>query len=66
MQLPGPMLAAGGCHPPSYAAPNLHVAGPAGPTLERYCRLAAASGVWLSLGGFQEAGPDPGHLYNTQ
>ncbi|PSC76452.1 nitrilase 2 [Micractinium conductrix] len=38
---------------------------PPGPTLERYCRLAAASGVWLSLGGFQEAGPDPGHLYNT-
>ena len=23
------------------------------------------SGMWLSLGGFQEKGPDDSHLYNT-
>lgn len=23
------------------------------------------SGIWLSLGGFQEKGPDDEHIYNT-
>ena len=32
--------------------------------MQRYCRLAAQHGMWLSLGGFQETGPDPDHLYN--
>lgn len=35
-----------------------------GPTMQRYRQLAADSGLWLSVGGFQERGPDPEHLYN--
>jgi hypothetical protein len=35
-----------------------------GPTLQRYRQLAAATGLWLSVGGFQERGPDADHLYN--
>lgn len=35
-----------------------------GPLMQRYCRLAAQHQLWLSLGGFQETGPDPEHLYN--
>ena len=35
-----------------------------GPTLQRYRQLAAATGLWLSVGGFQERGPDSDHLYN--
>lgn len=35
-----------------------------GPTMARYRQLARDTGLWLSLGGFQEAGPDPGHLLN--
>lgn len=35
-----------------------------GPLMQRYCQLARETGVWLSLGGFQERGPDPDHLYN--
>lgn len=31
----------------------------------RYRQLARDTGIWLSLGGFQETGPDPEHLYNT-
>jgi predicted amidohydrolase len=37
---------------------------PVGPTLRRYCDLAERTGLWLSLGGFQERGPDPQHLHN--
>jgi hypothetical protein len=33
-----------------------------GPLMTRYRRLAADTGLWLSLGGFQETGPDPDHL----
>jgi predicted amidohydrolase len=36
-----------------------------GPALGRYRALARRLGLWLSLGGFQEAGPDPQRLYNT-
>lgn len=36
-----------------------------GPTLARYRQLARDTGLWLSLGGFQETGPDQEHLYNT-
>lgn len=32
--------------------------------MQRYRQLAASLGLWLSLGGFQEKGPDPDHLYN--
>jgi predicted amidohydrolase len=35
-----------------------------GPIIARYAALAKSLGVWLSLGGFQERGPDPEHLYN--
>lgn len=35
-----------------------------GPIMQRYCSLARSTGLWLSLGGFQEVGPDPSHLYN--
>ncbi|KAK9123742.1 hypothetical protein Sjap_013344 [Stephania japonica] len=36
-----------------------------GPIVHRYCSLARESGIWLSLGGFQEKGPDDAHLCNT-
>lgn len=36
-----------------------------GPLMARFRGLARDSGLWLSLGGFQECGPDPGHTYNT-
>ncbi|GJM95607.1 hypothetical protein PR202_ga12369 [Eleusine coracana subsp. coracana] len=36
-----------------------------GPIMQRYCSLAKESGMWLSLGGFQEKGPDDSHQYNT-
>ena len=36
-----------------------------GRLLPQYRQLAASTGVWLSLGGFQEAGPDASHLHNT-
>lgn len=32
--------------------------------MRRYRQLAANTGLWLSIGGFQETGPDPQHLYN--
>ena len=32
--------------------------------MQRYQQLAQSTGLWLSLGGFQERGPDPEHLYN--
>ncbi|KAL4435951.1 hypothetical protein ABPG77_000713 [Micractinium sp. CCAP 211/92] len=35
-----------------------------GPLMRRYRQLAANTGLWLSIGGFQETGPDPQHLYN--
>ena len=35
-----------------------------GPTLGRYRALAAEQRLWLSVGGFQEQGPDPQHLHN--
>ncbi|KAK9811273.1 hypothetical protein WJX72_001005 [[Myrmecia] bisecta] len=35
-----------------------------GPLMRRYCALAQDTGIWLSLGGFQETGPDSDHLYN--
>ena len=44
----------------------LSVAEPlAGPQLARFKAIARANGMWLSLGGYQEAGPDPSHRYNT-
>lgn len=36
-----------------------------GPTMHRYLDLARRTGLWLSLGGFQECGPDLEHLYNV-
>ncbi|KAH9308037.1 hypothetical protein KI387_035948, partial [Taxus chinensis] len=36
-----------------------------GPIMQRYCSLARESGIWLSLGGFQEKGQDDKHLFNT-
>jgi len=36
-----------------------------GPIMQRYCSLARESRIWLSLGGFQEKGPDEKHLCNT-
>ena len=36
-----------------------------GPAMARFQDLAKRTGMWLSLGGFQETGPDTGHIYNT-
>ncbi|GKV28557.1 hypothetical protein SLEP1_g37590 [Rubroshorea leprosula] len=36
-----------------------------GPIMQKYCSLARDSGIWLSLGGFQEKGLDDEHLRNT-
>lgn len=36
-----------------------------GPAMAKFQGLARETGVWLSLGGFQETGPDPEHIYNT-
>ncbi|KAF2318638.1 hypothetical protein GH714_009494 [Hevea brasiliensis] len=36
-----------------------------GPIMQQYCSLARESGIWLSLGGFQEKGCDDEHLRNT-
>ena len=33
--------------------------------MARYRGLARETGLWLSLGGFQETGPDAGHTHNT-
>ena len=33
--------------------------------MARYRGLARDTGLWLSLGGFQETGPDAGHTHNT-
>jgi len=33
--------------------------------MSRYRELARSTGLWLSLGGFQETGPDPEHMCNT-
>lgn len=35
-----------------------------GPAMARYRQLARDTSLWLSLGGFQETGPDPQHIYN--
>lgn len=35
-----------------------------GPFIRRYRELARTKGLWLSLGGFQERGPDPSHNFN--
>lgn len=36
-----------------------------GPIIHRYSNLAKRLNLWLSLGGFQETGPDPEHVYNS-
>ena len=36
-----------------------------GPLMARYRQLAKDTGVWLSLGGFPETGPDADHRNNT-
>ncbi|GLC72751.1 hypothetical protein PLESTF_001289500 [Pleodorina starrii] len=36
-----------------------------GPLMGQYRQLARSVGLWMSLGGFQEVGPDPQHIYNT-
>jgi len=47
------------------SAESLAIAEPLdGPLIRRYACLAQRLGLWLSLGGFQERGPDPEHLYN--
>jgi predicted amidohydrolase len=33
--------------------------------MARFSAIAKEAGIWLSLGGFQETGPDPEHIYNT-
>jgi len=44
---------------------SLAVAEPlSGPLMSRYRALARDTQLWLSLGGFQEKGPDDDHLYN--
>lgn len=60
------------CFPESFsylgekAGESLKIAEPLdGPIMQRYCSLARESNIWLSLGGFQEKGPDDAHLYNT-
>jgi len=35
-----------------------------GPLMQQYQQLARSCGLWLSLGGFQETGPDANHIYN--
>lgn len=35
-----------------------------GSFMKRYCHLAQSLNIWLSLGGFQERGPDAEHNYN--
>ncbi|CAK9155100.1 unnamed protein product [Ilex paraguariensis] len=45
---------------------SLKIAEPlTGPIMKGYCSLARESGMWLSLGGFQEKGSDDAHLCNT-
>jgi len=45
---------------------SLNIAQPLdGAFVQRYRQLARDVGIWMSLGGFQEQGPDPDHLYNT-
>ena len=52
-------------HHPPCPLQSLAIAEPLeGPTLQRYRQLARATGLWLSVGGFQERGPDADHLYN--
>ncbi|CAK0752414.1 hypothetical protein CVIRNUC_002144 [Coccomyxa viridis] len=36
-----------------------------GSAMARFRDLARSTNIWLSLGGFQETGPDPEHIYNT-
>ncbi|XP_024024737.1 nitrilase-like protein 2 isoform X1 [Morus notabilis] len=36
-----------------------------GPIMQQYCSLARESGIWLSLGGFQQKEPDDKRLSNT-
>ncbi|KAK9913343.1 hypothetical protein M0R45_037161 [Rubus argutus] len=68
--------AAGGakliCFPESFSfigakdGDSLKVAEPLeGPIMKQYCSLARETGIWLSLGGFQEKGSDDEHLFNT-
>ena len=33
--------------------------------MARFRDLARSTNIWLSLGGFQETGPDSEHIYNT-
>lgn len=60
------------CFPESFSfigakdGDSLKIAEPLeGPILQKYCSLARESGIWLSLGGFQEKGSDDEHLSNT-
>ncbi|KAM6544816.1 hypothetical protein CsatB_025552 [Cannabis sativa] len=60
------------CFPESFAfigaqdGESLKIAQPLdGPMMQQYCSLARESSIWLSLGGFQEKGPDEQHLFNT-
>lgn len=36
-----------------------------GPSMSYYRSLARRTGLWLSLGGLQEVGPDSQHVFNT-
>lgn len=36
-----------------------------GPLMARFREVARDAQIWLSLGGFQETGPDAQHIYNT-
>ncbi len=45
---------------------SLRIAEPLnGPWMRKYMELARTHNIMLSLGGFQEAGPDADHLFNT-
>lgn len=52
--------------PGRHSLQSLAVAEPLnGPIMGRYQALARELGLWMSLGGFQERGPDAEHLHNT-
>lgn len=37
-----------------------------GPTIRRFCELAATLEIWLTIGSMAECSPDPERTYNTQ
>ena len=63
LSLPGPKLR---CHPDLPFLQTVAAGQPLdGSAMARFRDLARSTNIWLSLGGFQETGPDPEHIYNT-